>query len=158
MIKAIYGKVKLNRHSCPSCNNPLLNTSRIYICDVCGYGNKDDKAKTFKVVVPPPGIRKVPPRFVQRMILESQGGKCFWCSNKFDTPYWKNNKVSYLKIHWDHKVPFSYSLTNKDDNWAASCNLCNLFKSNFLFKNEKECRHYLLKRWQIAIDKNEISR
>lgn len=157
MIKAIYGKVSFNSHLCPNCKNRLLNNSQWFICDVCGYSNKDDKAKKFKVIVPPPGIKKKPPRSLQKMLLEIQNNKCYWCSNEFDSIYWKNNKVKFLKIHWDHKNPFSFEQTNRGDNWVASCNICNLFKSNFMFKTDKECRNFILRRWQKEIDKGNIS-
>ena len=157
MIKAIYGKVQLNHHICPKCKNPILNDSKFFVCDVCGYNNKDDDAKKFKVIVPPPGIRKKPPKQIQKLILNIQNNRCFWCGNKFATAYWKNNRLKYLRIHWDHKIPFSFEQTNRDENWVASCNICNLFKSNYLFKTEKECRKFILKRWQKAIEKGEIS-
>ena len=157
MIKAIYGKFKFNKHTCPNCRNSLLNKTRSFICDVCGYQEKEEKAKKFKVIVPPPGIRKRPPMVIQKIILEIQSNKCYWCGNKFETAYWKNDKLRFLKIQWDHKIPFSYTKTNRNDNWVASCNVCNSFKSNFMFKTDKECRNFLLRKWQIALDKEEIS-
>jgi len=156
MIKAIYGKVKLNLHSCPNCGNRLLNNSQWFICDVCFYSNKDDKAKKFKVIVPPPGIRKSPPRDIQKTILSIQNNKCYWCGSEFGIAYWKDGKIKHLKIHWDHKIPFSYEQTNRDDNWVASCNICNLFKSNFMFKKEEECQEFILRKWQKSIDKDKI--
>jgi len=157
MIKAIYGKVKFNRHTCPKCKNSLLNNSLWFKCDICGYNNQDEEATTFKVIVPPPGIRKAPPRYIQKQILKAQDDKCYWCANKFKSIYWKNNKVKFLRIHWDHKIPFSSEQTNRDENWVASCNICNLFKSNFMFKTDEECRSFILRRWQKSIDKDEIS-
>lgn len=157
MIKAIFGKVRLNLHTCPNCENDLLNNSLLFTCDVCGYSNKDEKAKTFKVVVPPPGMRKIPPRALQKILLKVQSNKCFWCGNKLGSLYWKNGKVKTLEVHWDHKIPFSYTQTNRNDNWVASCNICNLFKSNFLFTTDKECREYLSAKWQEAIHKEIIS-
>ena len=157
MIKAIYGKVTFNRHECPSCGNCLLNKNQWFKCDVCGYTNADKKATKFKVIVPPPGIRNNPPRHIQKELLIIQDNKCYWCANKFGTVYWKNNKIKYLKKHWDHKIPFSYEQTNRNENWVASCNICNLFKSNFMFKTDEECRVFILRRWQKSIDKDEIS-
>lgn len=87
MIKAIYGKIKFNRHECPSCGNSLLNNSPWFKCDVCGYSNCDEKATKFKVIVPPPGIRKTP----------------------------------------------------------------------FMFTTDRECRDFLIRKWQKSIDKDEIS-
>ena len=157
MIKSIYGKIKLNKHICPLCGNSILNNDSFFSCDVCNYSNEDEEAKTFEIIVPPSGIRKIPSRDIQGKLLEIQNNKCYWCANKFGTPYWKNNKIRFLRIHWDHKIPFSYEKANRDDNWVASCNICNLFKSNFLFKTDKECRMFLLKKWEILINKNEIS-
>ena len=139
MIKAIYGKVKFNRHDCPSCGNSLLNKTLWFICDVCGYVDKDEPAQIYKIIVPPPGIRKVPSRFIQKELLKKQDNKCFWCGLLFGTVYWRNNKVRFLSMRWDHKIPFCYEQTNRDDNWAASCNVCNYFKYNKRFK-ESELR------------------
>ncbi|MBW2126310.1 MAG: hypothetical protein JRH08_11570 [Deltaproteobacteria bacterium] len=157
MIKAIFGKVKLNRHICPKCRNAILNSTRKFTCDVCGYEKTDEEAKKYKIIVPPPGIRKSPARSIQKKILEIQSYRCYWCANKFGMPYWKNNRLRYLKIHWDHKIHFSFEQTNRDDNWVASCNICNLFKSNFLFKSDADCRDFLLLKWERAIKKDKLS-
>lgn len=80
MIKAIYGKITFNRHDCPSCENSLLNKSQWFFCDVCGYCNEDEKATKFKIIVPPPGIRSLPPRELQEKLLQEQNGECYWCN------------------------------------------------------------------------------
>lgn len=157
MIKAVYGKVKLNRHICPACGNAILNNGKEFICDVCGYKKRDAEAKKFKIIVPPPGVRKQPPKPIQKELLKIQNYKCYWCGNKFGASYWKNNKVRFLKIHWDHKIPFSFEQTNRNDNWVASCDVCNLFKSNYLFKSDVECRKFLLRKWEKAIKNGEIT-
>jgi len=157
MIKAIYGKITFNQHTCPSCGNSLLNQSQYYFCDVCNYSNEDEKAKIYKIIVPPPGLRKYPSIEIQRKLLKKQNSECYWCGRKFNIPYWRNNKIRYLTIHWDHKNPFSFEQTNRDKNWAASCSICNRWKHNFMFKKEKDCRRFLLGKWQRAINDENIS-
>ena len=145
--KAIYGKVRIVRHLCPNCGNHILSNQKAFICDVCDYSGKDNETKGYKIIVPPLGYRNWPCVEIRKKLLEIQKNKCYWCERKFDTPYIKNGRFKYLKIHWDHKIPFSYEQANRDENWVASCNICNQFKYNFMFKYEKDCKRYLLKKW-----------
>lgn len=146
--KAIYAKVVIKRHLCPQCNNYILTNQRSFICDVCGFAGRDTKTKGYRIIVPPPGIRHQPIKQIKDQILREQDNRCYWCSRKFEQSYIRDGKVKFLEIHWDHKIPFSFEQANRDDNWVASCNICNLLKSSFIFKKEEECRRYLLKKWE----------
>jgi len=154
--KTIFGKVKINRHLCPNCGFPILGNDKRIECDMCGLELRRHKYDGIIVVVPPSGIRKMPPKKLQEELLKSQNYRCYWCGNKFDTFLLRNNQLEQLKVHFDHKVPFSYEKVNRDDNWVASCNICNLLKSSFMFKKEEDCRKYLLRRWHKAIDNGKI--
>jgi hypothetical protein len=156
MIKAIYGKVILNRHLCPNCNNWTLNSTKAFKCDVCGFVSSAETPKGIKVIVPPPGIRKVPPREIQRQLLEVQANKCYWCSNKFGSYYYAHVELKQLKVHYDHKIPFSYEQTDRAENWVASCDACNRFKGDLMFGDDRECREYLRGKWLEYIHKEKI--
>jgi len=154
--KAIYGKVKIIRHLCPVCGNYVLENKKHFKCDVCGFEGIETKTKGYRIMSPPSGIRKRPPEWLKRQILKKQNNRCYWCGRKFGEPYLKNTILKYLKIHWDHKSPFSYEQTNNNNNWVAACNICNSFKSSFLFKKEEDCFLYLRMKWNKVLDSGKI--
>ena len=56
--------------------------------------------------------------------------------------------VFKLKVHWDHKIPYSYAQDNRDINFVASCSVCNLMKHDRMFETLDEAREYLQTRWE----------
>jgi hypothetical protein len=66
---------------------------------------------------------------LKAQILIKQEGRCAYC----------NVSLHAVKLNWDHFIPWSY-LRNSggNDNWIASCLLCNAKKSDKHFKTEED--------------------
>jgi len=57
-------------------------------------------------------------------ILIKQCGRCAYC----------NTSLQGVQVHWDHFIPWSYlGYSGGDDNWVATCKMCNLKKSSKVF-------------------------
>lgn len=155
MEKVIYGSVTMFRHKCPVCRNDILSNDDTFECD-CGHegGNKKVQKTTIEVIT---GRRGIIPARIKRQLNKKQGGKCYWCNRRFGTLYYKDKTIKSLRRHYDHKVPFSYEQRNRKKNWCIACNICNLFKSNFLFKKETECVTFLSKKWATALREDKIN-
>lgn len=78
-------------------------------------------------------------------LLESQQGCCFYCHCPIGELVQVNGEVRYCAIHWDHVVPWSFSLDNKDSNFVASCPDCNTIKSDKVFNTLTKARTYVRK-------------
>ena len=135
---AVYGQVKMKRAKCSRCKGWSLIVDNQLLC--CGQAV--DKAKGFKVMIPPRKKRRKPSKKLQKKILEKQENKCLYCSREFSIPYWYKNKVHYTKLCWDHLVPFSYSRRNKS-NWVAACNICNNIKGSKMFDTVEDLFYYI---------------
>jgi len=155
MEKVYYGKTVMYRTECPICNNPILGINGEFECD-CGWEQSVEKWKKIVVEAPPQGKRKGCPAKLRNRIYEEQNGRCFWCGRRFFIPYYKNKKICFLKPNYDHAIPFSYEQSNRDENWVASCSVCNLYKTNMLFKTVEEVRQHLERRWAKEIKRGKI--
>ena len=148
---AYYGNVRMEKVFCNECNAYSFVLNGETIC--CDSPVEKVESRPFKVVIAPEVKRKTPSQYEKANILESQGGKCFYCDLPFGSVVWDNNKkkARILKINWDHFTPFAYSLNNKSSNFVASCNICNSLKSAKVFDTVEEAKLYMKKRWS---DKN----
>lgn len=77
-------------------------------------------------------------------LLKSQEGRCGYCLYLIgDTiENEKTGKRIKLEMHVDHFIPWSYLSTNKGE-LIASCQLCNLIKSNKVFDSLDSLRVFL---------------
>ena len=91
----------------------------------------------------PEGRRKLPSRAARQAILESQGYRCLYCQRLLNSWATRKGKPCYLRLEWDHAVPFSYQQNNTVENFAAACHLCNQKKAAFLFATIEEIRVYV---------------
>lgn len=73
-----------------------------------------------------------PPK-TQVRILKHQRYKCLYCRRLFGSVYYINGRMTIISVQWDHIVPYSYLRANPENNWAASCQLCNYIKSDRIF-------------------------
>jgi len=155
MERVIYGKITMYRHFCAKCGAPNISNDGDYICD-CGYNSTEKKWKRTKIEAVRPTCRRQPKAEIKREILEQQQGKCYWCNREFDLPYWRSSKIRYLKVNWDHKIPFAFEQRSRDNNWVASCEICNKSKYNHLFENDDECKEYVNNKWDNYLKRGEI--
>jgi 5-methylcytosine-specific restriction endonuclease McrA len=87
--------------------------------------------------------RRTPPLKKRREVIERQGNKCFYCGEPFGEYYIRNGVAKKLTIHFDHFVPFAFSGNNDNENFVASCNICNSIKSDKVFETEEDARCYV---------------
>ena len=150
--KVHYGKVIMFRAICPNCDEILFGNDLHFKCDGCSVEFKG-KIDSLRIEVTSP-TRKTPSKKIKKQILDHQDEKCFWCERDFGIIYFRYNSIKKLLPNWDHLIPYSYSYSNADENFVASCSICNSFKSSKVFENINECKIYLNKRW----NKNLYSR
>lgn len=107
--------------------------------------NSDAKEIIFghKIEASPIGARKLLDTEERELILIAQDNRCFYCLNGFGDYIWYRNKLIQIRINWDHFVPFDYLQSNPDNNWVASCQVCNSIKSNKMFDTTKEAIEYV---------------
>lgn len=87
------------------------------------------------------------PGKLQADILIAQNDLCIYCGLEFGSlVIRKGNEWNWLEVNWDHFIPYAYCLSNRDENWVASCQLCNAYKSDFVFRNFDEVRVYITER------------
>lgn len=113
--------------------------SRIIDCNI------DDK---IEYMTQPKQKRKNLTKEEKEEILAIQDYRCKYCGRKFNTIYYdkKRKQTLNLLIHYDHKIPFSYSFNNKKYNMVAACNLCNSVKYNKVFDSIDLIREYINKK------------
>lgn len=140
---AQYGNVMLRRIVCPECKEfAFIIKNKMRCCDL---DIDEFNARKIKLMTSSEPRRRLPNALARDIILNIQKNTCFYCGEKFGTLFWNNSKNCpvYLKIHWDHLEPYSFSYNNLSENFVASCNICNGIKSNLMFKNLKELKGYV---------------
>ena len=143
--KVFYGKVIMYSANCPSCDETQFEPCLDFKCDICLHEFKGT-IDSLRIEVSS-AKRKRPSPDLKKEILDQQEHKCYWCDRDFDIIYFRYNSIQRLLPNWDHIIPHSYSFSNADDNFVASCSICNSFKHSKVFKNKKECKAYIKQRW-----------
>lgn len=88
----------------------------------------------------------------RRRVTEKQAGRCLYCELPIGIEVWRqrpphsrlSSGVVLLKPHYDHFVPYSYSLRNAASNWALACHVCNLIKTARMFDTVEQARDVVL--------------
>lgn len=149
---ALYGNVKVLKSKCPECKRTAFVIDGCMAC--CGAKPDQSIPNSYKRESDVPQERKRPPKKDQRRILDLQENRCIYCGRYFGTVVYNGKKNVVLKIHWDHFVPFAYSQNNKEANFLAACNICNLLKCARMFQTVEEAQVYLQNKWQEKDYKN----
>lgn len=142
--KAIYGKIKLERMYCESCKGSTIVLEGIKQC--CEGAADDILSEEEEIMVSPRSIRKSLSQKRKKEILKKQDNKCLYCDLPFGTPYLRKNVFCLTRVNWDHLVPFSYTQTSGKTDFVASCNICNLIKSDKMFKTVEDARRHIQQR------------
>lgn len=137
---AIFGNIRMLRVYCSKCCGPTLVREGVKLC--CNELVSESKITSVKVECEPQNHRLKPSLRKQREILEKQDNRCLYCNKPFGTPYYRNGKMLFTKLNFDHLVPFAYSKINKD-NFVAACHICNGIKSSKVFDTVEETFHYI---------------
>ena len=152
--KVFYGKVIMYRTSCPKCGEMVFMDNLHFKCTDCNhefFGTIDSMRIEVNVVK-----RKYPNKKLKETILNQQSNSCYWCFRGFGFTYFRHNAIRTLLPNWDHAIPLSFSQSNADDNFVASCSICNGFKSSHVFESDRACRAYIEKRWDKHIRLRKI--
>ena len=143
---ARYGRIFLKRMYCPECKKMTIIIDGIKQC--CDGKEINFRAKRVVNMTNVRAIRNQPSAKRKRELLKIQNNKCFYCSLAFGDVVWHSvrKKSIILRINWEHLIPFSYGYDNSNENFVASCHICNGIKSNKMFKSIKEARDYVAQR------------
>lgn len=95
--------------------------------------------------------RYSPSRGKQDEILRSQDYCCFYCYRAFDSYTKLAGEEKLVRVHWDHQIPLTYSQSNANVEFVASCQFCNLWKGATVFETVEQARDYLRKKWAEGI-------
>lgn len=143
---AMYGNIAMKRAYCSSCRTYAFVRDGKMAC--CGEVLEGAEIKGCKRMSEPPNVRDRPSRKEQKRILSDQHHRCFYCSRWFGTEIWRKARRSNLRVHWDHVIPWVYSLDNRNQNFVAACHVCNMLKGAKMFNSIEEARIYLNARWE----------
>jgi len=155
--KIIAGVNNLYTVVCPNCGESECRGELAGICPECDYAVSDNEVRIGDTDILATNKRRPVSRKLREQIRNRQENKCYWCGRIFGSYYVRNNKkVTKLKMHVDHNEPYSFNRRHEKGNLVGACNICNLFKSNKMFKTEKECREYLKDKWYQEIQSGKI--
>jgi hypothetical protein len=142
---AVYGNVPMVRAHCYRCKRFSLVVDDELLC--CGRLIEVEPLKIERISQPEARRRK--PNAAQRQkILEAQNYCCLYCDVSLDGYVFYRKQVRKIKITWDHMTPYAYSRDNHHENFAATCQFCNAWKSSLIFKTVEEVRAYVALKWQ----------
>lgn len=138
---AEYGNTKLPRAYCYKCRSHAFVIDDIIQCCSRYYDFEAEKIKKMCLSSP---FRKIPPIEVRKRILEKQQNRCLYCELEFGSIIFRKTKPMLVKLAWDHQIPFAYAQNNKDQNFCASCQVCNGIKSSIMFQTLDEAKLHIL--------------
>ena len=134
--KVFFGTTVLYRAYCSKCDNYSIIINGAFVC--CGKNVPKPTKIIYKRESNIVSNRIKLARKASDKILEHQKYKCAWCGFDFfsviENQYGED---FYLVPCFDHIVPFSYA-GDLSNNWVASCQICNMLKSNNYFDSYNE--------------------
>ena len=156
MEKIIAGKIILYREECPECGEWNISGNKKFECTWCSLIYENQNNIKLRQLTNSRFKRLIFTRKQKEIIWQRQRGRCYWCYRKFNIWYMKRNNTRMLKMHMDHKMPYSYLPDNNLKNICGACSICNLFKSNKIFDSDRDCMEYLLEKWEKALRNKSI--
>lgn len=156
MKQLIYGDIILYETICPGCGEQILSGDEEISCDLCGTKYKITHIEQTEIIVSSTGRKSIPVNIRKKLLVE-QDNHCFWCGRLFGITYERKHKIYTLKPCGDHKIPFSWIQRNPDNNWVLACNLCNAYKHNKMYDDEKQMKDYLLQKWDADLSSGNIN-
>lgn len=141
--KSFYGKIVILQAYCAHCKGYSFLQDGFLSC--CGQELQDIPSReTLKREIEGEKRRSRIPTKIKKQILEEQNNKCIYCGIELGESAWVRGKLRRSKIHFDHFVSWNYSQDNSKYNLVASCDLCNLIKSDLYFVDVVSARQYIL--------------
>ena len=140
----MYGHVILLRSKCPKCKSMAIILDEKYQCCDTLIG-EFDKEKTKRMIE---GKNKRNNLSIgeKKEILELQNNECAYCNCDLENSWYIKKNMEQprpIKIHFDHVIPWSYSRETTKYGMVATCNICNLLKSNKMFDDELELINFI---------------
>lgn len=137
---ALYGNVQMKRQYCSRCKRwALVIDNELQCCE----GLSDSPVDSVQRMTNPRCKRNELSAKDKRSILETQGNRCFYCSQPFGEMVWYKRRLVTLTAKYDHVSPFAYDQNNDKANMVAACQLCNGWKSDKIFRTIEEVRNYV---------------
>lgn len=145
---ALYGNIAIRREWCESCESWAFVRDGLLQC--CDQPVADQGAKfQAKRVVRPTRFQIQSPK--RKRIIESQGGRCFYCNVMFGKIAYniKRNKYRVLTATIDHVIPVLWGGTNAEENLVGACCVCNGLKRQFVVSADRRViRSFVLQEWE----------
>ena len=138
---AHYGNVVIQREYCFRCHRHAFVSDGKLAC--CGSPSDFETTKS-KRMSEAQDRRKGPNAETRRVILELQGNRCLYCDLLFASAVERKGRLIFLKVNWDHFVPFAYSQNNYAYNFVAACQICNGIKGSMTFKTLEDAKAYVI--------------
>jgi len=128
-----FGSVVLEQKKCLACGE-LAYVTNDGRSSCCNAEMEDANLTGFRVEAQSGYKRKQPRKAAKRKILQKQNYQCYWCERDFGAIYIheRNKTLVKLKPTWDHYIPFVFTGNSTDDDFVASCQKCNQYKSSFM--------------------------
>lgn len=142
---ALYGNTGIIRAYCQSCQRwAFVIDDTLQCCMTL------TEAAPKKIVreSEPEARRRKPSVKEQTRILEAQNHRCLYCDVSLAGYVIYHGELKKVKLTWDHMTPYAYCLDNHHENFAATCQFCNSWKSSLVFKTVEEVRVYVAVKWE----------
>lgn len=142
---AVYGNTRIVRAHCYACGRYALVVDEEMQC--CGRKVQTAPTKIRRISEPEAKRRNLS-KAEREYILAQQEYKCLYCDVLLDGYVHYHGEIKKVRITWDHMAPYTYTLDNHAENFAATCQFCNAWKSSLIFKTVDEVRIYVEAKWQ----------
>lgn len=142
---ALYGNTQIVRAHCYQCKRFALVVDDILQC--CDRRIEASPTKVRRMSTPEER-RRLPAKAQRERILEAQGYRCLYCDVSLNGYVTYHDKIKKVRLTWDHMAPYTYTLDNHAENFAATCQFCNAWKSSLIFKTVDEVRIYVATKWE----------
>ncbi len=142
---ALFGNVAMQREYCVHCRQYAFVSDGKLAC--CSSPTEFESNRT-KRMSAAQDVRKRPSPEERRQILEMQENRGLYCLRLFNIPVIRKEKLLWLKVTWDHWIPYSYGQNNYPYNFVAACQICNGIKSNLMFVSIEAARVYIQTLWE----------
>lgn len=148
---ALYGTVGIVREYCQGCCRTALVVDGVKQCcdkPLVSY------AQGYKRMVGAEPKRRSLKKWEKEAILTEQENRCLYCGHTFGAlvRLYRGRRLVevFLKVQWDHVLPFIHTYNNDLENFAAACQICNHYKRDRIFTDLEEARIYVAERWERA--------
>lgn len=144
---AVYGNIHIVRADCYVCGRYALVVDGELQC--CGRLIETEPSE-IKRMSEPEARRRTPSAAHKKEILEAQNYRCLYCDVSLDGYVFYHGELRKVHLNWDHMAPYVYTLNNHAENFAATCQFCNAWKSSLIFKTVDEVRIYVEAKWEAG--------